>query len=74
MPMTMTELDEYTQKMGGRFRLTVMIQRRLQELVRGAPKMVELESRNLLDVVWEEIRQGKLEIAPEEGEEKESKK
>ena len=70
----MAELDEQTIKAGGRFKLTVVMQRRLQDLVRGAPKLVEIESRNLIDVVWEEFRQGKVELVLPEDSEKDGKK
>lgn len=56
--------DEIVQKMGGRFKLTALIQRRLRELIiDGARPLVEREGRTDLELVIEEIRQGK--IAPE---------
>lgn len=56
--------DEIVQKMGGRFKLTALIQRRLRELIiDGARPLVEREGRTDLELVIEEIRQGK--IAPD---------
>lgn len=54
------EIDELAEKFGGRFKLTVLIQKRLKELVKGSPKLVETEDRNLIKIVLEEIRQGKV--------------
>ncbi|UCD76218.1 MAG: DNA-directed RNA polymerase subunit omega [Phycisphaerales bacterium] len=53
--------DEIVRKMGGRFKLTALIQRRLKELiVDGARPLVEREGRTDLDLVIEEILQGKI--------------
>ena len=58
--MDSTEIDSLAEKFGGRYRLTVLIQKRLKELVKGAQKLVDLEDRNMINVVMEEIRQGKI--------------
>ena len=56
--------DEIVTKLGGRFKLTALIQRRLRELViDGARPLVERHGRTDLEVVIEEILQGK--IAPD---------
>jgi DNA-directed RNA polymerase subunit omega len=60
MNINMLEIDDLAKKFGGRFKLTVLIQKRLKELVKGGAKLVDLESRNLIHVVLEEIRQGKV--------------
>lgn len=60
--MNRTEIDELAQKFGGRYKLTVLIQKRLRELTRGAQKLVETDSRNLIHIVIEEIKQGKIAI------------
>ncbi|MFM8874115.1 MAG: DNA-directed RNA polymerase subunit omega [Phycisphaerales bacterium] len=51
--------DEIVQKMGGRFKLTALIQRRLAELVDGARPLVERNGRTDFEVVIEEIVQDK---------------
>ena len=38
----------------------MLIQKRLKELVKGGQKLVDLEDRNLINIVMEEIRQGKV--------------
>jgi len=60
MPISSTEIDQLSEKFGGRYRLTVLIQKRLKELVKGAAKLVDMEDRNLINIVIEEIRQGKV--------------
>jgi DNA-directed RNA polymerase subunit omega len=56
--------DEIVTKLGGRFKLTALIQRRLRELViDGARPLVERDGRTDLEVVIEEILQEK--IAPD---------
>ena len=70
------EIDQLSEQCGGRYRLTVLIQKRLKELVRGAAKLVDLEDRNLINIVMEEIRQGKVsfeDFSVDENAEKEKK-
>src|SRR5262245_59072246 len=51
---------------GGRFALCVLLQKRVHELVKGAPKLVDYDSRNLIDIALEEIIQNKIELIAEE--------
>ena len=54
--------DEIVDKVGGRFKLTALIQRRLKELiVDGARPLVDREGRTDLELVIEEIMQGQIE-------------
>jgi DNA-directed RNA polymerase subunit omega len=53
--------DEIVNKLGGRFKLTALIQRRLKELILdGARPLVEREGRTDLELVIEEILQDKI--------------
>ena len=53
--------DEIVNKMGGRFKLTALIQRRMKELIiDGARPLVEREGRTDLEIVIEEIMQNKI--------------
>ncbi len=53
--------DEIVNKLGGRFKLTALIQRRLRELViEGARPLVERNGRTDLEVVIDEILQDKI--------------
>lgn len=55
------EFDTLVKRLGGRFKLTVLIQKRIQELARGAPPLVTVEgSRSLIDIALDEIYQGKV--------------
>ncbi len=54
------EIDQLAAKFGGRYKLTVLIQKRLKELVKGGQKLVDLDDRNLIKVVLEEVRNGKV--------------
>ncbi len=56
--------DDIVRRMGGRFKLTALIQHRLRELVLdGARPLVERRGRTDLELVIEEIVEGK--IAPD---------
>ena len=79
MTQNYTEIDQLAEKFGGRYKLTVLIQKRLKELVKGGQKLVDLEDRNLINIVMEEIRQGKVtfegfELEGKEDTKKKSKK
>jgi DNA-directed RNA polymerase subunit omega len=52
--------DEIASKVGGRFKLCTLIQRRLVELMDGARPMVEREGRSDLELVIDEILQDKI--------------
>ena len=55
--------DEIVQKVGGRFKLTALIQRRWEELLQGSRPLVERPtSMTDLDVVVQEILQDKIGI------------
>jgi DNA-directed RNA polymerase subunit omega len=59
-------IEDAIRKAGGRFKLTTLIQKRLQELNKGAPSLVELPGRPMIDVVLEEILQDKIALVTEE--------
>ncbi len=53
--------DEIVNRLGGRFKLTALIQRRLKEIViDGARPLVERRDRTDLELVVEEILEGKI--------------
>jgi DNA-directed RNA polymerase subunit omega len=54
--------DEIVNKLGGRFKLTALIQRRLGELIDGARPLVDRNGRSDFEVVIEEIMQDKITI------------
>ena len=58
--------DEIVNKVGGRFKLTALIQKRMLELMDGARPLVERENMTDLEVVIQEILQDKIAIDYEE--------
>ena len=62
--------DDLIDMVGGRFRLTALIQRRWLQLMQGARPMVDTKGVTDLEVVLQEIMEGKIEaIQPgEDGE------
>ncbi len=54
--------DDIVAKVGGRFKLTALIQRRICELLNGARPLVERDGRSDFEVVIEEIATDKLTI------------
>lgn len=53
--------EEIVNKVGGRFKLTVLLQRRLNELMQGARPLIEdIEGRTQLEIVVQEILQDKI--------------
>ena len=54
--------DEIVRKVGGRFKLTALIQRRWQELIDGARPLIERQGRNDLELAIAEIMEDKIAI------------
>jgi len=50
-------------KMGGRFRLSALMQRRLVELIQGSRPLIEdTAGKTIMEIVIEEIKQDKITI------------
>ena len=54
--------DEIVHKVGGRFKLTALIQKRMMELMDGARPLVERHNMTDLETVIQEILQVKIAI------------
>jgi DNA-directed RNA polymerase subunit omega len=54
--------DDIINKVGGRFKLCALIQRRWVQLLQGARPMVESQGLTDLEVIVKEIMEGKLEM------------
>jgi DNA-directed RNA polymerase subunit omega len=55
-------------KVGGRFKLTALIQKRLNELVQGARPLIEnTEGKTLLEIVIQEILEDKIAADTQDG-------
>lgn len=59
--------DDIIEKVGGRFKLTTLIQRRWLQLMQGARPMVDPKGLTELEVVIREIEEGKIELETVEG-------
>ena len=65
---------ELINKIGGRFKLTALIQKRLDELVQGARPLIEdTEGKSLLEIVIQEILQDKITAETKDSESDEAK-
>ncbi len=54
--------DVIINKVGGRFKLTALIQKRWLELMQGARPMIDPAGKTHMEIVIEEILQDKLEL------------
>jgi len=54
--------DDLIRKVGGRFKLAALIQKRWLEIMQGSRPLVDPAGKTTLEVVIEEIRQGKIGI------------
>lgn len=52
--------EEIVNKAGGRFKLSALIQKRMVALNRGARPLVELQTKNPMEIVVAEIMQDKI--------------
>lgn len=64
MPTTelIEKIDTLAEKVGGRFKLAALIQRRMQEIVRTAPHIVHQSRESPLRLVLKEIEEGRIEL------------
>jgi DNA-directed RNA polymerase subunit omega len=54
--------DELVKKVGGTFRLSALIQRRLKELVEGARPLIDGTGMTPLEIVVQEIKEDKIAV------------
>ncbi len=52
--------DDIVRKVGGRFKLSTLVQKRMVALNRGARALVDLQTRDLMQIVVAEILQDKI--------------
>jgi len=58
--------DEIVEKVGGRFKLSTLIQKRLVQLKQGSRPLVDMQTDNMMELVMEEILQDKILLDTEE--------
>ena len=56
--------DEVVNKVGGRFKLAALIQKRLVDVTFGAPLLVERGDMTLMEAVVQEVLEGKITLEP----------
>lgn len=62
--MDYPELEDLYKKCGGKYRVTVLLQRRVNELVQGQPKLVPGDlGKDYIHIALEELKQGKITLA-----------
>ncbi len=55
--------EEIVNKVGGRFKLTALVQKRLGELLQGARPLIEdAQGKTMLEIVVQEILQDKISV------------
>jgi len=52
--------NEIVDKVGGRFKLAVLVQKRLVDVTFGAPLLVERGTKTLVEAVIQEVLEGKI--------------
>ncbi len=57
---TIRQIDRLDEHIGSRFMLTSLIQRRIQELIRGSPRL--MDGSTPLRIALAEIEDGKIEL------------
>ncbi|MBE7490360.1 MAG: DNA-directed RNA polymerase subunit omega [Planctomycetes bacterium] len=63
------ELEKLYARAGGKFRLTVLLQRRVNELVKGAPKLIKVDQKHEKDYVFiavEEFKNNKINLSEDD--------
>lgn len=58
-------LDELSDHIGGRLRLSVLLQKRARELIKGYPKLVKIDSEDPIQIAFEELINGKIKLVKE---------
>ena len=57
--------DEAVEKVGGAFQLTVLLQKRVRELVRGATPLISVDSNmHPIDIALREVMEDKISLKP----------
>ena len=57
--------EQIVNKVGGRFKLSTLIQKRMVALNRGSRPLIDLQSKNPMEVVIQEIMQDKIYLDPQ---------
>lgn len=58
--MEVRKIEEASKKIGGYYKLTTLVQKRVKELVRGSAPAIDTTSNNPIEIAIEEVLQGKI--------------
>ncbi len=67
-PMEETLPQQLVRQVGGSFKLTTLLQKRVRELVRGQKPLFETRERNYVRIAAEEMRRGLIQLVPDDSE------
>ncbi len=65
--MDIVKIEEARKKVGGYYKLTVLLQKRVKELVKGAAPLVNVRNANPIEIALEEILQDKIKLEQIQG-------
>lgn len=68
-----SHMREVVDKAGGPFKVTSLLQKRIRALNQGAQKLVDISSKNLFDIAFAELYEGKIEMKEKKNEGKKEK-
>ena len=58
--------QKLVRQVGGSFKLTALLQKRVRELVRGQRPLFETRDRNYVRIASEELERGLIELVPDD--------
>lgn len=64
--MSQTLPQKLVRQVGGSFRVTTLLQKRVRELVRGGKPLFETRERDYIRIALEELERGLIELVPDE--------
>ncbi|MBI4568580.1 MAG: DNA-directed RNA polymerase subunit omega [Planctomycetes bacterium] len=62
LPPKREMIQRLAQKVGGSFRLSTLLQKRVRDLVNGAPPLVDAQGKSPLDIAFQEVELGLLRL------------
>lgn len=54
------KLDDFANQEGGATKLTILLQKRARELIKGLPPLIDIDTDDPVQIVLEELLQGKI--------------
>lgn len=60
--MNTARFELLTKSAGGRFKMTCLLQKRMQEILRGSPKLIDDEIESPFEIVLREAETGRVQL------------